>query len=142
MKLSKALRAFLDKAQVHDSYWVEKAKLQFAMGLEQQRATAEMTYAAIAKKIGTSAAYISKVFRGDSNVTIETMVKLARATGGRLDIQIVDCAIQAQPQNVFRLQTHTGPRQTLVLPQTVTESASRAANHDAFIRYDSNQIAA
>jgi transcriptional regulator with XRE-family HTH domain len=44
----------------------------------------------IANKLSTSAAYISKVFRGDTNLTIESMVKLARATGGRIEINIVD----------------------------------------------------
>jgi transcriptional regulator with XRE-family HTH domain len=39
--------------------------------------------------MGTSAAYISKVFRGDNNLTIESMVKLARATGGQLDARFL-----------------------------------------------------
>lgn len=57
--------------------------------MEKQRKGAGLTYAALAKKIGTSAAYITKVFRGDSNLTIESMVKLARASGGRLNIEVV-----------------------------------------------------
>jgi transcriptional regulator with XRE-family HTH domain len=89
-KISKALRAFVDKARASDSYWIEAAKLHFAVSLDRQRSAAGLTYKDVADKLGTSAAYISKVFRGDSNVTIETMVKLARATGGRLDIQVVD----------------------------------------------------
>ena len=86
----KQLQAFADAAKQADAYWVERAKLAFAIGLEKQRVAAEMTYAAVAKKIGTSAAYITKVFRGDTNVTIETMVKLARATGGQLEIRVVN----------------------------------------------------
>ena len=89
-KISKALRAFVDKARATDAYWIEAAKLHFAVSLDRQRAAAGLTYKNVADKLGTSAAYISKVFRGDSNVTIESMVKLARATGGRLDIQVVD----------------------------------------------------
>lgn len=90
MGLSKVLQKFAEVAKSNDSYWIEQAKLDFSMALENQRRVAGMTYAAIAKKIGTSPAYITKVFRGDANLTIESMVKLARSTGGRINIQIVD----------------------------------------------------
>jgi transcriptional regulator with XRE-family HTH domain len=89
-KLSKALGAFVSEAKKCDSYWVEATKLQFALALEQRRKVANVTYKTIAKVLGTSAAYVSKVFRGDTNMTIETMVKLARATGGQLVIRIAD----------------------------------------------------
>ena len=89
MTLSKKLKAFVDEAKQSDAYWVESAKLEFALALEQQRRAAGLSYADLAKKMGTSAAYISKVFRGDTNLTIESMVKLARATGGQLDARIL-----------------------------------------------------
>ena len=89
MTLSKKLKAFEDEAKQSDAYWIESAKLEFALALEQQRRAAGLSYADLAKKMGTSAAYISKVFRGDTNLTIESMVKLARATGGQLDARIL-----------------------------------------------------
>lgn len=95
MKLSATLQQFAEEAKRSETYWVEKAKLSFALSLESQRTSSKMTYAAVAKKIGTSAAYITKVFRGDTNVTIETMVKLARATGGELQVEVVDCSAGA-----------------------------------------------
>ncbi len=96
MSFSKALQRFSELAKGKDAYWIEQAKLDFSMALESQRRAAGMTYSAIAKKIGTSAAYITKVFRGDANLTIESMVKLARSTGGRVNIQIVDEHTDAQ----------------------------------------------
>ena len=89
MTLSKKLKAFVDETKQTDAYWVESAKLDFALTLEQQRRVAGLSYADLAKKMGTNAAYISKVFRGDTNLTIESMVKLARATGGQLDVRIL-----------------------------------------------------
>ncbi len=128
MKLSNKLKAARDEALQHDYYWVEKAKLDFAIDLERQRRTAGMTYAAIAEKLKTSAAYISKIFRGDTNVTIESMVKLARATGGRLDIQIIDTApaqiLWAKP---VRPQTGTP---ALVSNETVVQLM--AANNEHY----------
>ena len=96
MKLSKALQKFVDSAKTRDSYWIENAKLDFALALEKQRRLAGMSYAAIAEKLGTSAAYITKVFRGDANLTIETMVKLSRATGAKLSINLIDEKIDAK----------------------------------------------
>lgn len=88
MKIAKALGSLLADLKQTDSYWTEAAKLQFAVHLEKQRKAADLTYKAIADRIGSSAAYVSKVFRGDSNLTIESMVKLARATGGHLDVRV------------------------------------------------------
>ena len=90
MKLSQSLHNFKEETQKLDTYWVEKAKLDFAKALEQRRKYNQIQYSVIANKLSTSAAYISKVFRGDTNLTIESMVKLARATGGRIEINIVD----------------------------------------------------
>lgn len=131
MKTSKGIRAFVEEAKKTDSYWVEKAKLDFSLDLERQRRTGGFTYAAIAKKIGTSAAYITKIFRGDTNVTIETMVKLARATGGQLDIRIVDSGAQSVSWDRARYQAHKGSGQTTTQTAVVI-AFPPAANHHAF----------
>ena len=49
-----------------------------------------VTQAALAEKIGTSPAYISKVMRDDANFTLETMTKLAMAVDGKIKVCIVD----------------------------------------------------
>jgi transcriptional regulator with XRE-family HTH domain len=119
MKMNKALSAMVETARQSDSYWVEQAKLDFALALEQRRRAANMTGADIAAKIGTSAAYISKVFRGDSNYTIETMVKLARATGGRLDIRLL--AEHAAPTVWDAKAFATKPKLTLIAGGITTQ---------------------
>lgn len=95
MVMSK-VQQLLEEAKKNDPYWVEKAKIDFSVALERQRKSAGLTYAALAKKIGSSAAYITKIFRGDSNLTIESMVKLARASGGRLNIEVVHAESQVR----------------------------------------------
>lgn len=130
IKTSKTLKSFIEKARETDSYWVERAKLDFSLDLERQRKSAKLTYAAIAKRIGTSAAYITKIFRGDSNVTIETMVKLARSTGGRLDIQIVDSATASLEEDRPRFES--GSKNPSVATQTSATifQFPKAANDD------------
>lgn len=89
MRISKTLKSFLQDVVKDDAYWVERAKLEFATGIEKQRRRAGLSYKDVAERIHASAAYISKVFRGDSNLTIESMVKLARASGGCLEVRVV-----------------------------------------------------
>lgn len=130
MKLSKKLREFLDESRKTDAYWTDHAKLEFSNGLEKQRRSAKLTYAAIAEKIGTSAAYITKIFRGDSNVTIETMVKLARATGGQLDIRIVDSSVAVTHWDLSSFSPKS--KFVLVSSNTFTETNTTPANQSVF----------
>lgn len=92
MKLSKALQAAEDRAKQHDSYWFERAKLDFAIMLEDRRRIAGLSYKALAENLNTSPAYVTKIFRGDANLTIESMVKLARAVGSQLAIDLTKTA--------------------------------------------------
>lgn len=87
--ISKKLNSFIEKAKLNDTYWVEKAKLDYAIQLDKFRKFSEYSNKDLASKLGTSAAYISKIFRGESNLTIESMVKAARAANAELHINLV-----------------------------------------------------
>jgi len=133
MKINKALRSFLEDSKKSDSYWVEQTKIEFSTSLERQRLFSKVSYADIAKKIGTSAAYISKVFRGDTNMTIETMVKLARATGGQLEVRVVDGLRESQKWDMTRIPSKQKPAAVATASsETVVDFAAYAANSDAF----------
>lgn len=84
----KSFKKLLTEAKQRDSYWVEKAKLNFSIELTNFFKKSGITQASLAEKLNTSPAYITKVFRGDANFTIETMVKLARSVDGELQIHI------------------------------------------------------
>jgi transcriptional regulator with XRE-family HTH domain len=49
-----------------------------------------ITNSVLAERIGTSKAYITKVFGGNANFTLQTMVKLSRALGGNLHVHVVE----------------------------------------------------
>lgn len=138
-KISNALKSFVDKARVSDVYWVEAAKLHFAVGLDRQRVRAGLSYKDVAEKLGHSAAYVSKVFRGDSNVTIESMVKLARATGGRLDVKVVDDSAEAFSWEMAEFVRSIASK-PINKPHAVSQPSSTvihfpiAVNDDEFLR--------
>ena len=86
INLSKNLSSFVESAKNDDFYWVEKIKLDFAIELDRCRRDLNMTASEFAKELGVIRAYMSKLFRGDVNLTIKSMVKLARAVGARISL--------------------------------------------------------
>lgn len=99
--LNRKLAAFIEKSKSQDIYWVERLKLDFALQLEKRRKTMGLSYTDFAKKIGNSAPYVSKVFGGEANLTFESMVKLSRAVGGKIDLKIIDENAVSDPRKWF-----------------------------------------
>lgn len=86
----KSFKTLLTDAKQRDGFWVEKAKLDFSVALNRLFEKSGMSQKELAEKLNTSPAYITKVFRGDANFTIETMTKLARAVDGQLHLNITE----------------------------------------------------
>lgn len=140
-KFSGVLKNYAEKAKERDAFWIERTKLQFATSLEKQRRNAGMTYAAVAEKLGTSAAYVTKVFRGDSNVTIESMVKLAHATGGRVEVRVVDAALADAHWSVASLVSKPGAYRYSANSETAAMlSAALAAPAANYGRFRDEQV--
>ncbi len=60
-------------------YVEENLKIDFAVAVEKAMIDREVNKSDLASKIESSPAYITKVLRGDANVTIATMAKLSHA---------------------------------------------------------------
>lgn len=69
----------LKEAQESLEYWTEAAILDFTEDLARIMKEKGMTRTQLAKSIGTSQAYVTKVLRGNVNFTLASMTKLARA---------------------------------------------------------------
>ena len=133
MKMNKKLAEYLTNIKKDDSYWVEKTKMDFAYVLEKRRKSLNLTYSALAEKLGTSAAYITKIFRGDANLTIESMAKLARATGGHIDIKIVES--QARNNLVYwqaKFNQRPAANNPRVTPTNLIPISVSSANEDTY----------
>lgn len=130
MKVSQKIKAFLENASKSDGFWVTKAKIAFAVALEQRRKQSGLSYKDVAEKMGTSSAYMTKVFSGEANMTIETMVKLARATGGQLHLEVLE---QVSDANNWSLDDIRRPntRRAITNPSKVVY-ADFAANQNNF----------
>ncbi len=80
--------AWLKNAKHRNSYWIEKTKNDVAVKLEKLIKQSNLTKTQFAQRINASSAYVTKMLRGDANLTIETMVKASRALDCELHIHI------------------------------------------------------
>jgi transcriptional regulator with XRE-family HTH domain len=115
----------------------EGLKLDFALGLVRLLEKNQIAYGDYAKSVGVSPAYISKVLRGDTNVTIETMVKLATGAKGDVHIRVTDTG-----KNFCWAGKHNGRRASAIASQSSYRSRAvfRASSYkeigDKFILAD------
>lgn len=104
-------------AEWYNSMPVDKAetiKLEFAVAIDTAIKNLDLTRKEIAESMGTSPAWVTKVLRGDVNLTIETMVKLCEAVGQELQIKAMkkkeSCIDTISVQSVFHLHSYSRPK--------------------------------
>lgn len=77
-------------AKREPTYWHELAVVDFTdevIGAMQHR---EISRAELARRLGTSQAYVTKLLGGDANFTLMTMVRLAMAVESELRLHLDD----------------------------------------------------
>jgi transcriptional regulator with XRE-family HTH domain len=99
----KSLKELFNQAKERDTYWTTSIILDFTEGLHKIMEANGITRSDLARRLRVSPAYITKVLRGNINFTIDSMVRLVRAAGGEVHIQV-----EQKPQNkrasVYRKQ--------------------------------------
>jgi transcriptional regulator with XRE-family HTH domain len=78
----------IEEAKKRDAYGAAAITLEFTEGLFDLMQSNSISPKELAKRVGTSEAYVTKVLRGDINLTIGSMVKLAKAAGGTIRVQV------------------------------------------------------
>lgn len=99
---------FIKNLKSSEVFHVEAAKLEFALELKRVMERENITRTDLAERLKVSKPMVSKLLRGDANLTIETMVKCCRSVGGSLFIRIVREGCSAK---LFELAKTTAPKQ-------------------------------
>lgn len=81
-------RGLYEEAEKHLSYWVEGAIIDFTEELCRVMGEGGISRAELARRIGSSPAYVTKILRGSSNFTLASMVRAARALGHEVHIHL------------------------------------------------------
>lgn len=67
----------------------ESIKVEFAVAIDKAIKSRNLSRKQVAEILQTSPAWVTKVLRGDVNLTIESMAKLCNAVGQDLQIKVV-----------------------------------------------------
>lgn len=96
----KTFQQLRNEAKQHDAYWIDRTVLSFLVQLSSRMKADGLNKTQLAERIGTSKAYLSKIFSGNPNFTVATLVRLARATGAQVEIRIVPAQAPATTASV------------------------------------------
>jgi len=75
-----------EEAERHEEYWIAGAILEFTESLVQEMQRQGLTRTELAKRLGVTPAYVTKLLRGQANFTLATMVRLARALRSEIKV--------------------------------------------------------
>ena len=86
----KSFAALYAKLEPTPAYQAEKLAVAFLAELNTFMQAHAVSNAELARRAGVSPAYITKVFRGPSNLSIETLTKLADALGCHVHLHLAN----------------------------------------------------
>ncbi len=109
---------------------VEHAKLDFAVAMERVMVQQGVNRAALARRTGTSAAAVSVALRGDANLTIDRMVRMAAALDATVHFHVAPKDAKVHWMESFSGQTEEQRR-----------NAASWAKHAAGGGYEQRSIA-
>jgi len=78
-QIHEEIQAALKAARETHEYRAEGASIEFTNAMLTRMRQLNVSRSKLASKIGVNPAYISKILRGDTNFSLETMVKIANA---------------------------------------------------------------
>lgn len=79
--MTKTITAMLRESARHEDFWQQWLISDFTEELARRMDVLRMSRTAFAEKIGSTPPYVTRVLRGEENLTAATMSKLARAVG-------------------------------------------------------------
>jgi transcriptional regulator with XRE-family HTH domain len=78
-QIHEEIQAALKAARQTHEYRAEGASIEFTNAMLTRMHQLDVSRSQLASRIGVNPAYISKILRGDTNFSLETMVKIANA---------------------------------------------------------------
>jgi transcriptional regulator with XRE-family HTH domain len=84
----KSFPELFQQAEEHEDYWLAGAILEFTEDVVREMERQGLTRTELARRLGATPAYVTKVLRGKVNFTLSTMVRLARALNAEVHVQL------------------------------------------------------
>lgn len=99
--------ALAERMREDETYKVEAAKHRISTRIEDLMRERDINKAELARRLGKSRAYISKLLRGGENLTIESLVRIGQVLGCELELDFAaqsdeaTCPVSATPSLVM-----------------------------------------
>jgi transcriptional regulator with XRE-family HTH domain len=90
------------EAEGHDDYPLALLVHGFTEALVRRMELQGLSRAQLARRLGTSQAYVTKVLRGNVNFTLATLVKLGQATGAHVRLDLCEPARRSSKEKPMK----------------------------------------
>jgi len=70
-----SFRNLAEEARGHDDYWTERAILEVTEEVARRMEELKISRAELASRLGTSPGYVTKILRGEANLTLATLAR-------------------------------------------------------------------
>ncbi len=81
-------RKFVAEAETSVDYWVDGPITEFIEDVWRLMEEQKVSRAELARRLGTSRAYVTKLLGGNANFTLQTMTKVAMALGSQVHVHV------------------------------------------------------
>lgn len=100
-QIHEEIQAALKAARETHEYRAEGASIEFTNAMLTRMRQVGVSRSKLAAKIGVNPAYISKILRGDTNFSLETMVKIANALESQFRCHLQPAGAKSQWVDVY-----------------------------------------
>jgi len=108
--MAKSFSELLHKAKKSDDFWADTTILEFNEELSECIEKEHLSRSELAARVGVSPPYITKVLRGSENLTVMTMVKLARGVGRVLRLHLAPAGTRSYWVDTPNADEHIGDK--------------------------------
>jgi transcriptional regulator with XRE-family HTH domain len=95
--VKKTFREWRQEAEADPVYWTERAILSVTEEIFVAMEKRGMQRSELARRLGTSPAYVTKILRGEANFTLESLARIALALGGEFQFHFSPHDLRTPP---------------------------------------------
>ena len=86
----------LQRAESTDAYQVDRLKVGISERIYNVMKEQGVSNAELARRLGKSRAYVTKLLRGTTNFTLESLVRIGRALSCEVELELLSKAVQTK----------------------------------------------
>lgn len=94
--VSQRFADLLQRAESTDAYQIDRLKVEISERIYKAMKEQDVSNAELARRLGKSRAYVTKLLRGTTNFTLESLVRIARALSCQVGLELLPNAAQTK----------------------------------------------